>query len=127
MAGRVRERKLTNVGAPTQHPTCEEGVVGVRFEGDDAVGDVGEGIGEKANVCTDVDGRTAARYQLCKNREFGLARACLLRDALPVEHRWRHQHRETFAQGQWHQRRPSLAGSDWPTSRTKMSVPPPGA
>ncbi len=36
-------------------------------------------------VCTDVDGNPAARHQLGKDREFGLARACLLRDALPVE------------------------------------------
>jgi len=40
---------------------------------------------EEPNVCTDVDGNPAARHQLGKDREFGLARACLLRDALPVE------------------------------------------
>src|SRR5262249_45269178 len=30
-----------------QHPTCEEGVVGIRFEGQNAIGDVGEGVGEE--------------------------------------------------------------------------------
>ena len=67
------------------------------------IGDVGEGVGKEPNVCTDVDGNPAARYQLGKDREFRLARACLLRDALPVEDRWWHQHREPIAQGQRHQ------------------------
>jgi hypothetical protein len=57
----------------------------VGFEGDDAIGDVGEGVGKEPNVCTDVDGNPAAWHQLGKNRKFGLARACLFRDTLPVE------------------------------------------
>src|SRR5262249_39160735 len=47
--------------------------------GENAIGDVGEGVGEEPNVCTDVDGNTAARHQ------FALTRACLLRNAPPVE------------------------------------------
>ena len=66
-----------HLGAIAQHPTCEEGVVGIRFEGENAIGDVGEGVGEEPNVCTDVDGNTAARYQFGKDRELRLTRACL--------------------------------------------------
>jgi hypothetical protein len=47
--------------------------------------DVGEGVGKEPNVCTDVDGNPAAWHQLGKDREFGLACACLLRDTPPVE------------------------------------------
>jgi len=68
------------------------------FEGEDAIGDIGEGVGEESNICTDVDGNTAARHQLDKNRELGLTRAGLLRDTLPVKNRWRYQHREPFSQ-----------------------------
>ena len=53
-----------HLGAIAQHPTCEEGVVGIRFEGENAIGDVGEGIGEEPNVCTDVDGNPAAVIDL---------------------------------------------------------------
>ena len=73
--------KLAHLGATAQHPTGEEGVVRVGFEGDDVIGDVGEGVGKEPNVCTDVDGNPAAWHQLGKNREFGLARACLFRDS----------------------------------------------
>jgi hypothetical protein len=45
------------------------------FDGEDAIGDVGEGVGKEPNVCADVDGNTAARHQLGKDREFRLARA----------------------------------------------------
>src|SRR5262245_12609647 len=68
MAGRVGERNLVHLGAIAQHPTCEEGVVGIRFEGENAIGDVGEGVGEEPNVCTDVDGNTAARHQFGNRR-----------------------------------------------------------
>ena len=69
-----------HLGAIPQHPTCEEGVVGIRFEGENSIGDVGEGVGEEPNVCTDVDGNPAARYQFGKDRELRLTRACLLRN-----------------------------------------------
>jgi len=82
--------------ATSQHPACEEGVVGVGFEGEDAIGDIGEGVREESNICTDIDGNTAARHQLGKDRELGLTRAGLLCDTLPVENRWRYQHREPF-------------------------------
>jgi len=84
---------------PRNIQTCEECVVGVGFEGEDAIGNVGEGVGEEPNICNDVHSNPAVRHQFGKDREFGLARACFLRDALPVEDRWRQQHRESFAQG----------------------------
>ena len=49
--------------------------------------DIGEGVRKEPNVCTDVDGNPAARYQFGKDREFRLTRACLLRNATPVENR----------------------------------------
>src|SRR5215475_2354273 len=36
--------------------------------------DVGANVGFFAYALADIGGRTAAGYQLCKNREFGLAR-----------------------------------------------------
>src|SRR5215813_14540512 len=46
-----RPVEITN---QSQHPTCEACVVGVRFEGEDAIGNAGEGVGEEPNICTDV-------------------------------------------------------------------------
>jgi hypothetical protein len=61
MAGRVGERNLAHFGATAQHPTCEECVVGVGFEGEDAIGNVGEG-----DVRTDIHSNPATRHQLGK-------------------------------------------------------------
>ena len=87
-ARHVRKRELTHLSASTQHPTCEESIIRVGFKGEDVIGDVGECIGEKANVCTDVDRNTAARHQLGKHPQFGLAGAFLPLDPLPIENRW---------------------------------------
>jgi hypothetical protein len=55
-----------------------------------------QGVGEESNICTDIDGNTAARHKVGKDRELGLTRAGLLRDTLPIKDRWRYQHREPF-------------------------------
>src|SRR5262249_10806433 len=116
-AGRVGERNLVHLGAIAQHPTCEQGVVGIRFEGENAISDVGEGVGEEPNVCTDVDGNTAARHKFGKDRELRLTRACLLRNAPPVENRRWHQHRKPFGQGQRHQQLLGKAAATSPRRR----------
>src|SRR5215470_14898142 len=64
MAGHGGERNLAHLGATAQHPTCEACVVGVRFEGEDAIGNAGEGVGEEPNICTDVHSNPAVRHQV---------------------------------------------------------------
>src|SRR5215831_13476724 len=64
-----------------------------------------------------VDGNTAARHQFGKDRELKLTRACLLRNAPPVENRRWHQHRKPFGQGQRHQQLLGKAAATSPRRR----------